>query len=457
MPRWLRWITLVALGVLSACATYHAKPLPGGPDLASAAALAMPVKKLRIPGLRKPHVFNAADGLNRIEVVTLAVINNPRLKAARLQAGVAGAQLIQAGVLPNPQLSADFIAPFAGPPPLFNGYQLGLMQDLTALIARGAATTSAKSHVQEVNLNILWQEWQVAQQARQLFVQARAQARLRQVLQSQQELSQKNYRRDKRALRQGNATLPAVAADLVVLMNTNTQLRQLARTRNNTRHSLTALLGLEPAIHPVLVETGAPRTFSKTDLQSAIARLPYRRPDLLALRAGYQSQQAAVRRAILQQFPQLSIGPTQGSDTSKVRTAGFGITLSLPLFDRNQGQIAIARATRAVLRQSYQARLDQAVNQAHQVWRETELLAHQLQQLRIRLPALTKAADAAERAFSKGDVSAGTYINLRSSLLSKREEAIRLKASLAQSQATLETLLGMTLDPRDFIAGRGES
>lgn len=434
---------------LSACATFHAKPLAQGADLATHAALEIPVHKLRVPGLQA-HPFDARNGLDRTEVVTLAVINNPQLKAARLQAGVAGAQLIQAGVLPNPQVSANFLAPIGGPPPLFNGYQFGLMQSLTALVSRGAAKASAQAHVHQVNLDILWQEWQVAQQARQLFIQARSQAQLQHVLQTQHDLSLQNYKRDERALNQGNAILSSVSADLVVLVNANTQLRQLERARNKTWHQLDALLGLRPGVRPRLVAAQPLPAFTPAQFKTALQHLAARRPDLLALQAGYRSQQAAVRKAILQQFPQLSIGPTGGSDTSRVRTVGFGINLSLPLFNHNQGQIAIQRATRAVLRQTYQARLDQAVNQAHEIWREIQIMQRQQRQLAARLPTLEKTTDAAQRAFAHGDMSAGTYINLRSSLLSKQVESIRLKASLAQAQAGLETLLGMTIDPRDL-------
>lgn len=433
--------------LLTACATYHAEPLPDDPDLASDARLDISTYKLSVPGL-KTHPFEATDGLDRTEVVTLAVINNPQLNATRLKAGVAAAQLIQAGIIPNPQISANFVHPLGGPPPLVNGYSLGLMQDLTKLVARGAARASAKSNANKINLNILWQEWQVAQQARQLFVQARSQVELHKVLQDQRDLSRDNYRRDKRALQQGFITLPTVSADLVALVDADTQLRQLEIARNKTWHTLADLLGLQPTVEPTLVDSNALDAFTPAEFKAAIAHLPARRPDLLALQAGYQSQQESVRQAILQQFPQLSIGPTQGSDTGKVRTVGFGINVSLPLFDRNQGNIAIQRATRAMLRQQYQVRLDQAVNQANQIWQETRIQQRQLRQLESRLPELKKTTTAAQRAFAQGNLSAGTYINLRSSLLSKQVETIRLKASLEQSQATLETLLGMTVDTR---------
>ncbi len=454
-PVGLGVLGLAAL-LLSACASYHPIPLPAGPDLASAPSLQVPVGQLHVPGL-KPHPFNAANGLDMTEVVTLAVVNNPGLKAVRLKAGVAGAQLLQAGLLPDPQLSPSLVHPTGGPPPLSNGYSLGLSQDLAALVTRGAARAAARAHRQQVNLDVLWQEWQVAQQARQLFVRARSQSRLQNILDTQRRLLQDRYRRDQKALQEGNLTLSAVSADLVGLVDAQTRLRTLQRQRNKTWHGLDGLLGLQPGVEPRL--TGSPdlTPFSRTAFAAAIRRLPERRPDLLALRYGYRSQEQAVREAILRQFPALSVGLTGGRDTSDVRSVGLGVTLTLPLFNRNRGNIAVARATRAVLRQTYQQRLDRAVNHAHELWQATRIMGRQLHTLQGQLPVLERTTAAAQRSFQQGNMSAGTYISLRSNLLAKRAEAVQLQASLQQAQAALETLLGMTLDTRHLSAPGGPS
>jgi len=430
---------------LAGCASYHAEPLPSGPDLAQSPVLNISPGKLRVPGL-KPHPVDAARGLDVTDVVILAVVNNPQLKAKRLQAGVAQAQLLQAGLLPNPQLSAGFVHPTSGPPPLTNGHTLGLTQALESLVTRGAAKAGARAREQQVNLEILWQEWQVAQRARQLFVQVRSQDRLARILKTQVNLSSQAYRRDERALRQGNLTLSAVSADLVNLTDADTRLRKLQRQRNQTWHQLDALLGLKPGVHPRLRGSPDIHAFTRAQFRQALQALPQRRPDLLALRAGYHSQEQAVRKAILAQFPALSVGISGGEDNSAVHSAGLSVTLSLPLFNHNQGQIAIQRATRAALHQAYQARLDQAVNKAHELYRATRIMRRQLTRLDKRLPVLKQTTDAARQSFQQGNMSAGTYLSLRSSLLAKRAEAVRLRASLQSSQAALETLLGMTLN-----------
>lgn len=449
-PAWACWSRACCAALpllLSACATYHARPLPDAPDLAKAIpVLQIDPTKLAVPALA-PVSFDPHDGLDMTETVVLAVLNNPDLKAARLQSGVARAQLLQAGLLPDPQLSASFDHPTSGAN-VTDAYTLGLAEDLRALITRGTAVAGARARTRQVDLQVLWQEWQVAEKARTLFIDAQSQAALHRIYAAARKLDAARYRRDKTALAQGNLTLDAAAGDLVSLVNASTQLRQLERQANQTRHDLEALLGLSPSV--ALHLSGKPRLdpFSEAQFHAAMRALPQRRPDLLALRAGYASQEAAVRRAILEQFPSLSIGPTRASDTSDVHTIGLSVTLTLPLFNRNRGHIAIERATRAHLRQAYQARLDQATIGAHRIWKETRLLAHQLADVRGRLPALRRTASQAEKSFRAGNLGAATYVSVRSQFLAKRAEAVQLQADLDKAQVNLETVLGMTLGPQ---------
>ncbi|MGH9434415.1 MAG: TolC family protein, partial [Terriglobia bacterium] len=172
------------------------------------------------------------------------------------------------------------------------------------------------------------------------------------------------------------------------------------------------------------------------------AALPHRRADLLALRAGYESQEQSVRQAVLAQFPALTIGVVQSRDPVEgINDFGPDITLTLPLFNRNRGQIAIQRATRAVLRQTYEARLDQAVGNADQVWKSTRILQAQLRDLDARLPILEATAMAARQNFQRYHLNAGLYVSLESSFLATQAEAIRVRASLETARSALRTLL----------------
>lgn len=430
-PAWLGVL------LLAGCSTYHPVPLPVVPDLTQTPSLTAPASSFWLSGL-KPHPF-PKDGLDEISVVTLAVFDDPDLKAARLQAGVASAQLLEAGLLPDPQFSADYARSV-----LNYGGDIGLSQDILALVTRGAARAAARSHEKQVRLNILWQEWQVAERARELFIQAQADSKLRQVLTATRGLLASRYHQDQVALNKGNMTLSAVSADLTLLVNAENSLRQVQLDESLTRHELNHLLGLKPGVQLRLVGAVNGRPLSRQQFQAAVAALPHRRADLLALRAGYESQEQNVREAVLAQFPALSLGVVQSRDPVEgVNDFGPSVTLKLPLFNRNRGQIAIQRATRAVLRQTYQARLDQAVGNADQVWKATRILQGQLRNLEARLPTLQKTAVATDQNVRRYNANLGLYVGVESSYLAAQAEAIRVRAALENARSALRTLLGL--------------
>lgn len=434
-------VVMVLLLALAGCASYHPHPLPAAPDLADAPRLTVPLAQLAVPGLA-PHRIPTA-GLDEITVMTLAILNNPDLKAARLQAGVAGAQLLQAGLLPDPQFGASFAKSA-----LDYGGALSLSEDIQAIITRGAAKAAARASSRQVNLNILWQETQVAERGRELFIQLRADAELQRIMNASQKLFEENYQRDHAALERNDATAGTVAADLTLVVDQDTAVRQLQTETNVAEHELNALLGMKPGVQLHLIGKPRLKPLSQAEFDAALIALPHRRADLLALRAGYQSQEESLRRAILAQFPALSAGVDLERDPVEgVNAFGPEVSLSLPLFNRNRGQIAIARATREVLRQQYQAHLDSAAGEADRVWRAGQIIAAQLKDLHAQLPLLRETATAAEQSFREDNLNAALYVNTRSTLLAKESEAIRLQASLENARSALSTLLGLPFGP----------
>ena len=430
-------LLLIALVSLAGCAVYRPAALPVAPDLTPVLVLTVPSSEFWLPGL-EPHRF-PANGLDETAVVTLAVFENPDLKAARLQTGVARAQLLQAGLLPDPQLSAGFATS-----DLNYGGDIGLSEDLRALITRSAATAGARAHQRQVYLNILWQEWQVAERARELFIELRSDDQLRDVLASTRGFFADRYHQDERAMQKGDVTLPTVTADLTLLTKAETKLRQLQLNASLARHQLDQLLGLQPDAQLRLTGSAVSQPLSKQAFQAAVAALPHRRADLLALQAGYAAQEQSVREAVLAQFPDLTAGVVLSRDPVEgVNSFGPTVSLSLPLFNRNRGQIAVQQATRAVLRQTYQARLDQAAGQADQVWKAANILQEQVCDLDARLSVLKSTAAAARKDFQEGNLAAASYVNVESSLLSAQAQAIQLRASLATAQSALQALLGL--------------
>src|SRR6185503_12472475 len=77
---------------------------------------------------------------------------------------IAEAQVLQAGLLPNPELTTGFDFPVTTE--VKAGYGFGLSWEVTSLLQRAAHQDAASAHAGAVDLEVAWQEWQVAQAAR---------------------------------------------------------------------------------------------------------------------------------------------------------------------------------------------------------------------------------------------------------------------------------------------------
>jgi outer membrane protein TolC len=440
----LRLIACVA--ALSACATYQAKPLGTQPTLLrDVPHLIAPAGPMPLPGLAV-HPFDPDDGLDMTEVALLAVANNPDLKAVRDERGIAQAELLSAGVLPDPQLSAGLDHPTNGPG-YVNAFNLGLGYDLSALVTRGAGVNAARANSRSIDLTVLWQEWQVAQQARLLFVDSRQEQKELRELKAFRNLMDAGYQRARGALDAGDLTIDVVSADLAALQDASRGIHDLERRIATTKQDLNALLGLSPDVKLDLAGTpDLPEPDQKT-IDANLAQLPRRRPDLLALQAGYASQEERFRKAVLAQFPALTIGLTRARDTSGVYTSGVGITLSLPFFDRNRGAIAVEKATRERLYDEYQARLNGAYAQVQDLLEQARLVSNQYNAVENDLPNMERTAERAKAALDSGDLDITTYTGFQAALLRKRIEAISLEQTLLEQRVALQTLLGRELPP----------
>jgi len=454
--RWCsRWLPAsVVLIFLAACASYQQSPLPRQSALApSVAALVLDKAKPALPGLRT-HPFDPSDGLDMTETATLAVLNNPALTALRKRRGVAKAELFAAGLLPDPQVTFSFDHPTSDGAGLINAAALALAYDLLPLITRGARVDAAAANRHRVDLELLWREWQVAQQARILYVRYLSEQHRMALLKKSLALYRRRYRLSSKALAAGNVKLDVAGTDLTVLVDTYSRLNRLKQAHAETDNALTLLLGLKPDAPLALGPLSRPTPFAPALARSQLKTVPDRRPDLLALKAGYASQEARVRKAVLAQFPAINVGINRARDTGAVYTNGFSVSLSLPIFSANRGAIAVQRATRERLRQEYRARLAATEATVGRLLRTQRLIAEARRILATYMPRLKRMVEGARRAYATHDINALTFLNMETTWINKQLEQQSLVQSQWESRIALDTALAWR--PRGRFARAGK-
>jgi len=439
-----RWLgTGAGIVLLAACTTYHEQPLHDESPLIDDIAM-LQVDVSEMPGLRSTeHTFDLSDGLDLDEVGILAVLNNPDLKVQRAILDVAGAQAFAAGLLPDPRVSAVLERPTSEGADLVDAWLFGLGVDIVPLITHQANVDAGKGTQRKVQLDLLWHEWQVIQQARTLAVDWSLEQQRLELLYRILGHYKKRYENSSSALASGNITLDVNGTDLTAVVGILSQINDLERTHNQTRHDLNLLLGLQPEVQVDITPLPPDTPIASELLEEKLADIAQRRPDLLALKAGYESQEARVRAAILSQFPSLGIELNRARDTSAIDTMGLGVTLDLPLLSGNRGNIAIERATRAQLHEEYQARLAHAVTDVDRLRELQVIIHHQQDRLETYLPRLKVLVDRARRVYGQGDIDALTFLNMESTWVNKRLEQISLVQASWKNRIALEALLAL--------------
>ncbi|MGC8508940.1 MAG: TolC family protein, partial [Thiomonas sp.] len=431
---------LLAVLLLGGCASYHPDPLPTAPHLAaSVQGLQVARSQIALPALAH-YDFDPNKPLDATGLAILAVLNNPQLKAERAKVGVARAQAFDAGLLPDPQLSLsrDFPGNSAGA--TTSAFNLGLSYDIAALITHHAAARAAQNAATQVDLQVLWAEWQTVAQARLLYTQITGNTARLALLEQERRLFEQRLQRSQAALAQGNLTRLDVDAQLVPLQALTQTIQSIQRQQLALQSQLHALLGLQADVPLPLAPASPQPVPDAAQVDAALQNLPHIRPNLMALQAGYAAQEQRVWQAVLGQFPAFNLGFTRARDTAGVNTIGFGVSISLPLFNRNQGVIATQRATRAQLRADYQARLDQADVDVRQAQADLALLQQQRRALLAALPALESAEAAAQVALQHGSMTLLEFINQRTALLDQRL-ALQANAQQTEEQALALQLL----------------
>ena len=432
---------LLAMLLTSGCANYT--PVPIEPELA---ALAPPVAsvleekadRISRPWL-KPITLDLSAPLTPDAVATLAVVNNPDLKAARVQAGVSDAQVFAAGLLPDPGISLGASKVVHGPDPLMD-LASAFALDINALRTHGVTREKAKAEARQVRLDLAWQEWQTAGQARIQAVRIPALERQVALASQSAESSQWLLDRTQKAAARGDVSGSRLQAARVAALDAASKLRTAEQDLTTAKSALSALLGLPPGMVPELAPVAFPAPPPPADALFTLSR--DNRTDLQALQAGYAAQEAAVHKAVLDQFPTLNLTVNANRDSAGNTLVGPAIDFTLPLWNRNRGGIAVERATRAALKAEYEARLFQTRADIAAAEQGIALASRQRVDAKRGLPKLRAYAEASHRAAERGDLSRETAIAAEQTLRDRLTLIAQSEQAIREQMIALELLTG---------------
>lgn len=431
---------VIAVAASAGCAHYQPAPLPTEPRPdPSAAAVAEAASHIARPWLT-PLAIDLSQPLTPDQLAVIAVIANPDLRSERARLGVAEAQVFASGLLPDPQFSLGVDRPMAAPM-LVAAIASGLGMDVSSFAMRPLQQRVARAAREQVRLDLAWQEWQVAGQARLLGARVRGLDQVYRLTLDGSRAASDTLARTLRAVGRGDLSAGDLEARRLSAADLADRARVAERELQAARLDLRAVLGLSPTVE-IAVADAAPALRPPPASAPLVERAYTQRLDLAALRAGYDSQDASLRLALLQQYPRLNLSLNAARDTGSVRTSGLAVAFELPLWNRNRGVIAIQDATRERLRTEYEGRLFATRAAIASLSAAYEIGVRQRDELAVQIRQLRDTVSGFERASARGDIAPVTAEAARQALTDREIALAALNQGLAEQYVALELASG---------------
>lgn len=351
----MRWWLIICLGAWPGCAHYKPYPLA-----ATETAGKLQARTLSDDGLRTFLETNSAalvkewprkswdlDGL-----VLAAFYYHPSLEVARADWNLAKAGIRTAGGRLNPSVSVNA------------GYDSGIANNfspwLPAISFDVPIETAGKRHrrieqaqhlSEGARLNIATTAWQVRSRLRSALLDFVATQQRADLLQQQINLQKEIVNRLILQLQAGAIGTAELTAARVALARAIADLAGVKRQIAGSRVSLADAIGVTvSALGDISVTFDLSQTPAADGLTSANVRdnALHSRTDILAGLSEYAATQSALQLEIAKQYPDVHLSPAylwnQGNEGN--HEWQLGLTVELPLLNRNQGPIGEAEARR---------------------------------------------------------------------------------------------------------------
>ncbi|MBL9147074.1 MAG: TolC family protein [Phycisphaerae bacterium] len=359
-------VTLLVPPLLHGCAQYQPRPIDRAetesaflarlPDPAAATELFAATAPLDGAG---PSAFDLADGLSPREAEVIALLLNPRLRTERAKLGVTLANATYAGLWDDPVLGTDIIRYFNSSE---NLWQWSAALNLTLPISgrlEAELERAGVEHAAEL-LRVAADEWKVRLDVRDAWVRYSAtQARIElldALLVSVDEIV-------------GNAERLEAAGELSRVETSLFRIEQSARRAERMRAetesrtaqlALRTLLGLPPSA--AVTFTPSLEAPIEPALAAASARRVRDNPEIAVAQAAYEVAEKSLALEVRRQYPDVTIGPGGGDDQGDPNVL-LGVSLPIPLWNRNQRGVAEATARREVAQRDVESAIQTAIGE----------------------------------------------------------------------------------------------
>jgi len=383
------------------------------------------------------------------DAVTLALINNPKLKAFSLDIRVAEARKLQAGLSPNPEIDVE-IEEFGG-----TGGRAGFDSSQTSIqigqLIELADKRSKRTHLAVLEKDLA--EWDF--KSKRLDVMSDVGGAFIDVLAAQEQLSlskelvnlsEQAYSTVAERVKAGKDSPVEETKAKIALSNTRIEFERAGKELVSARHQLTATWGssspaFEKAVGEFYELSAVPSFEELTGLIS-------RNPDVARWPAEKERRLAALELEKAKAASDIKLGGgiqyfDEGDDSAFI----LGLSIPLPLFDRNQGNIqeamymlAKTEEQRKVVQTDLAAALAEASTKLSSSFSEITIIRNDVS------PLAKSAFDSASQGYHEGKFEYLVELDAQRTLFEVRARYIEALAGYHKARADVERLIGRDID-----------
>jgi cobalt-zinc-cadmium efflux system outer membrane protein len=426
-----------------------------------------------------------ADGLALDGAVQLALLNNRQLQISFLDIGIARADLVQSGLFSNPSLGVGVLFPSGGGR---SNIQANIAHNIVQIWQMPVKKRLAEHALEQKIVTVARLAGELVAKTKRAYYLGAAAQDLVEIAQQNLALVTKSYDAISALREAGAASLLDDNLQRGEVLGAELGLRNAGLVALNAKRSLARLLSLDQRVEELTLTDALPEFVSPTlDSDSLIARARNHRLDLQALSEAVLTGEAEVELEYLRVFPEISVGvggerlesrgqsgrnvaadfarsslragsptipaiPTQGERAAADRQEidymwGPNLSVTLPIFDQNQAQIARAQYVRVQAIKSYEdlylniaQDIRIAVDRASVLWTNVAFYREGL------LPQAQKNLDFTDAAYKAGTTNVLTLLESQRALLETRRGYILAWSDASTSLSDLERAVGLPLE-----------
>jgi len=381
--------------------------------------------------------------------VEIALLNNRQLQGAFLDIGIARADLVQSGLLSNPSLGVAVLFPLGSGQTDIQGF---LAQSIVELWQMPVAKRAARHELEAQILHVARLAGELAAETKRAYYRAVATRDLLTLTEENEALLLQSYETLRIYREAGVASALDELLQLREAQQAQLSVRETRLAAANARRELARLLSLEADFDSLVLTSPLPQPLSvEFDADELIALARNERLDLHALSQSILAGEAEVELEHARVFPDVSLGVSAEKDADNI---GPTASLTLPIFDQNQAQIARAEYAQLQSIRSYEdlylsiaQDIRIAVDRATTRWGDVGLYRKEL------LPQSETNLELTQTAYGAGTAGVLTLIESQRALIDARRGYVVAWADAASSLSDLERAVGLPLIRIEAVGG----